>query len=163
MYKLALGRSPDQRELEAGLKFVSQGAEPPPVAEPGVPLAVWNRAARCRERNESRSFTPFAVFLSDRWQGGTMPAPHGGRPRCERSGGEPGERPEEAVVRRWTSPVSGALSIEGTLRHGRPAVPYGDGVRGHIVSSRQGELILVDEWIQRRDETQRNSNTKTRS
>jgi hypothetical protein len=32
------------------------------------------------------------------------------------------------------------LSIEGTLRHAQPAVPYGDGVRGRIVSSRQGEL-----------------------
>jgi hypothetical protein len=32
------------------------------------------------------------------------------------------------------------MSIEGTLRHGQPAVPYGDGVRGRIVSSRQGEL-----------------------
>ena len=38
------------------------------------------------------------------------------------------------------SPVSGTLNIEGTLRHGQPAVPYGDGVRGHIVSSRHGEL-----------------------
>ena len=44
------------------------------------------------------------------------------------------------MVRRWVSPVSGKLSIEGTLRHGQPAVPYGDGVRGHIVSSRHGEL-----------------------
>jgi hypothetical protein len=32
------------------------------------------------------------------------------------------------------------LTIEGTLRHGQPAVPYGDGVRGRIVSSRLGEL-----------------------
>jgi hypothetical protein len=44
------------------------------------------------------------------------------------------------VVRRWTSPVSGKLNIEGTLRHGQPAVPYGDGVRGRVVSSRHGEI-----------------------
>jgi hypothetical protein len=64
----------------------------------------------------------------------------GGKAVLRAVGGEPGEQPGEAVVRRWTSPVSGTLSIEGTLRHGQPAVPYGDGVRGHIVSSRLGEL-----------------------
>ncbi|HYP09286.1 MAG TPA: hypothetical protein VER03_23885, partial [Bryobacteraceae bacterium] len=31
-------------------------------------------------------------------------------------------------------------NIEGTLRHGQGAVPYGDGVRGRIVSSRDGEI-----------------------
>ena len=36
--------------------------------------------------------------------------------------------------------MSGKLNIEGTLRHGQPAVPYGDGVRGRIVSSRHGEV-----------------------
>jgi hypothetical protein len=36
--------------------------------------------------------------------------------------------------------VSGKINIEGTLRHGQPAVPYGDGVRGRIVSSRDGEI-----------------------
>jgi hypothetical protein len=53
-------------------------------------------------------------------------------------GGEPGET--EPVVRRWISPVSGKITIEGTLRHRQTAVPYGDGVRGRIVSSRHGEL-----------------------
>ena len=59
---------------------------------------------------------------------------------CERPEGSRASSPSEAVVRRWVSPVSGTLSIEGTLRHGQPAVPYGDGVRGRIVSSRHGEL-----------------------
>jgi hypothetical protein len=56
------------------------------------------------------------------------------------TGGEPGERQNQAVIRRWISPVSGKINIEGTLRHGQPAVPFGDGVRGRIVSSRHGEL-----------------------
>jgi hypothetical protein len=47
---------------------------------------------------------------------------------------------QQAVLRRWVSPVSARVNIEGTLRHGQPAVPYGDGVRGRIVSSRLGEL-----------------------
>jgi hypothetical protein len=46
----------------------------------------------------------------------------------------------QAVVRRWVSPVAGKIAVEGTLRHAQPAVPYGDGVRGRVVSSRLGEL-----------------------
>jgi len=41
------------------------------------------------------------------------------------------------VIRRWTAPAAGAVAISGTLSHHSPA---GDGVRGRIVSSRQGEL-----------------------
>ena len=69
-----------------------------------------------------------------------LPASHSGKAVLRAAGGEPGEQPDQAVVRRWVSPVSGKLNIEGTLRHGQPAVPYGDGVRGRIVSSRHGEL-----------------------
>jgi hypothetical protein len=58
------------------------------------------------------------------------------------TGGEPGD--DLAVVRRWVSPVTGAISIEGLLRHNQGAVPYGDGVRARLVSSRQGELAA---WV----------------
>jgi hypothetical protein len=140
MYKLALGRSPDRRELEAGLKFVSQGAEP---AAPAAVASPWQYGTGRLDAAGAgvESFTPFTVFVTDRWQGGAvLPASHGGKAALRATGGEPGEQPNEAVVRRWISPVSGSLNIEGTLRHAQPAVPYGDGVRGHIVSSRQGEL-----------------------
>ena len=69
-----------------------------------------------------------------------LPAARSGKASIRAAGGEPGWQPDQAVVRRWVSPVSGKLSIEGTLQHGQPAVPYGDGVRGRIVSSRDGEL-----------------------
>jgi hypothetical protein len=82
---------------------------------------------------------PFPLFTGDRWQGGpNLPAERHGKAVLRASGGEPGEA--EPVVRRWVSPDAGKVSIEGTLRHGQPAVPYGDGVRGRIVSSRHGEL-----------------------
>jgi hypothetical protein len=140
MYNLVFGRDPDKRELDAGLKFVSQSTEPSPVT---ALVSPWQYGTGRLDSAGGRveSFTPFAVFLSDRWQGGAiLPASHGGKAVLRAAGGEPGEQPGEAVVRRWMSPVSGTISIEGTLRHGQPAVPYGDGVRGHIVSSRHGEL-----------------------
>jgi hypothetical protein len=133
MYNLVFGRDPEKRELEAGVKFVSQGAEPPPVNGTASP---WQYGTGGLE-----SFTPLTVFVSDRWQpGAVLPASRGGKAVLRAAGGEPGEQPGEAVVRRWVSPVSGTLSIEGTLRHGQPAVPYGDGIRGRILSSRHGEL-----------------------
>jgi hypothetical protein len=140
MYRLVLGRNPEQRELEAGLRFVSEGGT---TAEDQGASSPWQYGTALFDAAAGRitSFTPFATFVLDSWQGGaSLPSQHGGKAVLRAAGGEPGEQPAEAVVRRWISPVSGNLSIEGTLRHGQPAVPYGDGVRGRIVSSRHGEL-----------------------
>ena len=46
-----------------------------------------------------------------------------------------------AVIRRWTAPRDGFVAIDGTLIH---SAKQGDGVRGHIVSGRLGEL---GSWI----------------
>ena len=70
MYRLVFGRAPEKRELEAGLKFVSQSAEP--ATETSTP-SPWQYGTG------EKPFTPFAVFVSDRWQGGAiLPAPHFG-------------------------------------------------------------------------------------
>jgi hypothetical protein len=54
-------------------------------------------------------------------------------------GGHPGDA-AHAVIRRFTSPVSGTLQISGELAH---AAANGDGVRGRIVSSSRGR---IGEW-----------------
>ena len=138
LYRSILGRDPRANELAAALQFVSEdklaaAREPSP----------W-RYGTGEYRAESErvdGFTEFAYFAADRWQDGpAIPAARSGKATLQAAGGEPGEKPNQAVVRRWTSPVGGTLSIEGTFRHNQPAVPYGDGVRGRIVSSRHGEL-----------------------
>ena len=43
MYHLVFGRDPEKRELEAGLKFVSQSAEPPRWHDAALSMAVWHR------------------------------------------------------------------------------------------------------------------------
>jgi hypothetical protein len=140
LYRLVFGREPERWEMEAGLKFVSQGAEPAAGAALRSPWQ-YGTGEFGADTGRFESFTPFTVFESDRWQGGSvLPAPNSGKAALSAAGGEPGELQDQAVIRRWVSPVSGTLGIEGTLRHGQPAVPYGDGVRGRIVSSRQGEL-----------------------
>jgi hypothetical protein len=140
MYRLVLGRSPERREFEAALRFVSEGGA---NSEDKGATSPWQYGTGLFDDAAGRvtSFMRFTTFVGDSWQGGAfMPSPRGGKAVLRAAGGEPGEQPNEAVVRRWVSPISGTLSIEGTLRHGQPAVPYGDGVRGRIVSSRQGEL-----------------------
>jgi Protein of unknown function (DUF1553)/Protein of unknown function (DUF1549)/Planctomycete cytochrome C len=140
LYRLLFGREPEKSEVEASLKFLAQGAEPAVDAASASPWQYGTGEFHA-DTGRVESFTPFTVFVSDRWQGASvLPASRCGKAVLRAGGGEPGEQPDQAVIRRWASPVSGTLSIEGTLQHGQPAVPYGDGVRGRIVSSRHGEL-----------------------
>src|SRR5205085_11482005 len=84
--------------------------------------------------------TPFAYFVNDAWQ----PAPIS-KARLRANGGEPGDGPDQPVIRRWTSPVSGSIAIEGTLKHNQARDNIvGDGIHARIVSSRLGELAS---WI----------------
>ena len=144
LYRQIFGRQPEPRELEAGLKFVAQNAVPenaPPTSEPGSASPSQHRTWQYGIGDSSSSFVPLPVFEGDRWQGGAaLPAGRFGNASLRAAGGEPGEQPGQAVILRWVSPVSGTIGIEGTLRHGQPVVPYGDGVHGRILSSRHGEL-----------------------
>jgi hypothetical protein len=140
LYRLAFGRAPEKTEMEAGLKFLPQATEPAVEAASPSPWQYGTGEFRA-DTGRLESFVPFTIFSLDRWQGGSvLPAPYSGKATLSAAGGEPGELANQAVIRRWASPVSGTLVIEGTLRHDQPDVPYGDGVRGRIVSSRQGEL-----------------------
>jgi hypothetical protein len=140
LYRAILVREPDRGELDASLKFLSPGAEQAPGADAASPWQYGVAEFRA-DTGIVESFTPFPVFVADRWQGDSvLPAIRSGKAVIRANGGEPGGQPDQAVVYRWVSPISGKLTIEGTLQHGQPAVPYGDGVRGRIVSSRDGEL-----------------------
>jgi hypothetical protein len=140
LYRAVLGRAPEQWEVDAGLKFVAQAGNSNAEATT-MPVWQYGIGEYRVDTGKISGFTPFSTFIPDRWQGGpALPAADSGKAVLTPTGGEAGERPNQAAVRRWTSPVSGKINIEGTLRHGQPAVPYGDGVRGRIISSRLGEL-----------------------
>ncbi|MBY0508078.1 MAG: PSD1 and planctomycete cytochrome C domain-containing protein [Bryobacteraceae bacterium] len=132
LYSQIFSRVATPDEVAAGKKYMAQDEAPPPE----VAASVWRYGTL-----SSSGFAPFAVFANETWQGGaSLPAKDTGKAFLRPAGGEPGEGAAQAVVRRFTSPVSGKLNIEGQLRHGQGAVVYGDGVRGRIVSSRLGEL-----------------------
>src|SRR5262249_54872258 len=80
-------------------------------------------------------------FTGSAWQGGAaLPDPTLGWVILNGAGGHPGNDQQHAAIRRWTAPAKGTLSITGKLAHGSE---NGDGVRGRIVSRRQG---LLGEW-----------------
>ena len=78
--------------------------------------------------NSSLAFQAICALLPDKKLGWLM---------LNATGGHPGEGRTNAVVRRWTAPLDCTVSITGSLEHTAEA---GDGVRGSIISSRQGAL-----------------------
>jgi len=86
------------------------------------------------------TFTALAHFTGSQWQAGaTLPDPGLGYALLHATGGHPDVQ-GRAVILRWTVPQSGTITISGSLGHGSP---NGDGVRGRVVSSRNG---LLGEW-----------------
>jgi len=99
----------------------------------------------------ARRVTQFAVlphFTGSAWQGGAaLPDPAIGWVILHAAGGHAGNDQQHAAIRRWIAPSKGVLAITGQLKH--PS-ENGDGVRGRIVSSRQG---LLGEWPVKSRET----------
>ncbi len=140
LYQFALGRDPQPNEAEAGVQFVNAAASSSPASSQ-PPAWQYGIGEVDPTTGKVKNFVPFPTYSMERWQGGAaLPAADFGKANLRAVGGEPGELSKQSVIRRWVSTVDGKVNIEGTLRHGQPAVPYGDGVRGRIVSSRLGEL-----------------------
>ncbi len=130
LYRAILGRNPATGELAAGVRFISGDTEKLATVEAGA----WEYGVM-----DDGKFSAFPIYNADRWQGGyASPAGAFSKAFLRATGGEPGDT--TAVTRRWVSPVTATISIDGSLRHNQGAVPYGDGVKGRLVSSRQGEL-----------------------
>ena len=145
MYRIVLGRDATPGEVAAGIKFISSGAEPDAAAGEVSPwkygIGEYDGATE-----RVKTFSPFRVFTGEGWQGASMlPDAVTGKARLNADGGEPGDNSRCAVIRRWISPASGKVSIEGTLRHDQNSLGNsGDGVRARLISSRDGELAS---WV----------------
>jgi hypothetical protein len=130
-----------QADLVAGLT---------PRWQPGPPTWQFGHGA-CDTASGRTSFTPLAHWTGSSWQGGEkLPDEKTGWVLVHADGGHPGANPDHAAIRRWTAPVAGVLTIQGTLGHGSE---NGDGVRGRIVSSALG---IAGEWSARHGETPTN-------
>ncbi|NQV27923.1 MAG: DUF1553 domain-containing protein, partial [Rhodopirellula sp.] len=91
--------------------------------------------------NRTGSFTTLTHWTGSQWQAGkTLPDPALGYVLLHANGGHP-DLQGRAVIRRWTAPTDGQITIVGKLSHGSA---NGDGVRGRVVSSRSGK---ASEWV----------------
>jgi hypothetical protein len=90
------------------------------------------------ESHKTATFTRLPHFTGTAWQGGPkLPDPALKFVHLTSGGGHAGADHQHAAIRRWVSPFDGVVRITGTVSHMQT---QGEGIRAHIVSSRQGEL-----------------------
>jgi Protein of unknown function (DUF1553)/Protein of unknown function (DUF1549)/Planctomycete cytochrome C len=140
LYLLLFDRLPTADEAALGKAYL--GANPGgTVPQPG---SVWSYGYGGYDEaaKQTRGFTSFAVFEGGKYHPQTaFPDPTFGYVTLNETGGHPGRDQDHATIRRWTSPITGIVSLDGMLHHGQKE---GDGVRARIVSSRLG---LVGQWL----------------
>ncbi len=111
------------------------------IRRPEVQEWQYGYGAYDEEANRIGSFTPLTHWSGSRWQAGEeLPDAKVGYVSLHATGGHPDILGRD-VIRRWTAPVDGTITIVGKLSHGSS---NGDGVRSRIVSSRSGK---AGEWI----------------
>ena len=141
LYRLLFGRLPAPAELAAALAFVRDKANdsPPAVSNPGE---VWSYGTT----NADGLFSPYSHFLSGAWRSSPMP----GDPRTpthfiSAHGGLAAEEKGVTLVRRWTSPFDGTISLQSLFEQRFDnGCRKCDGLPARIHSSRNGSLA---NWI----------------
>jgi hypothetical protein len=137
LYQVAFQRGPSKEELAMAEEFIgSQSKTPAP--EPRVEVWQYGYGELDPASHKVMKFTKFPHWTGEAWQGsGSLPDGKLGWLMLNATGGHPGEGISHVVVRRWVAPFDCNVAVSGALEHSTDA---GDGVRGHIISSRLGEL-----------------------
>lgn len=148
LYRLLFGRNVTEPERRLALGFLQTT---PPPASPTAPVWSYGYGPFDPQSTEGPRFTPLTHWTGQQYQyGAELPDRVFGHIRLNAGGGVPGRRIEESVIRRWTSPIDGVVSITGTLKHIRP---NGNGVRGRIIAA-DGKVL--GEWDVARSESETN-------
>ncbi len=159
LYRVLYNRAPDKDELALGLRYVTSALPAgSPSGSAADASAAWRYGWGAWDEKTGRvtAFTPLKVFKENRWQAGdALPDPAAGWVLVSASGGHPGRDAAHAAIRRWISPITGTVSVAGTLIH--PGA-VGDGVEGRLVSSRAG---LLGTWTAQNGRAETNVNQIT--
>lgn len=126
IYVKVLGRQPNEIELRLAVQFLKQPLNaygPPPD-----PRRLWQYGtAELNDQGAVVKFAPFKTFKDNKWQNSDkFPDGEMGYASLANDHGHPGAGPSRAVVRRWTAPSDGSVTIGGTIGHKQE---QGDGVR----------------------------------
>jgi hypothetical protein len=136
-------RGATKTEVAAALRFIKAAEADPAPVPPPVRETQWRYGTGEYDEaaKQLKSFTPLLHFNGSAWQGeASWPGGETGWAQLTAEGGHPGNTRAHACVRRWVAPRDATVNITGTLKH---EPEQGDGVRGFIVSSRDGELKSV--------------------
>ncbi|MEO6182278.1 MAG: DUF1553 domain-containing protein, partial [Verrucomicrobiota bacterium] len=144
LYRIVYEREPTSRQLQSGQEFIKTAETEMAEQDAGkkIPSAWQYGWGEFDEATKQiKNFQPLPYFTGDAWQGGkNWPDAQLGWAQLTARGGHAGNDLQHAVVRRWVSPVDGAISIEGIIKHEHPE---GHGVRAKIISSKKS---LLGEW-----------------
>ncbi|WP_435020780.1 PSD1 and planctomycete cytochrome C domain-containing protein [Tundrisphaera sp. TA3] len=139
LFQAAYQRDPTDVERRAALDFLAQPADE--SAEPVRPETLawqYGYGAVDPAKGPAGEFLRLPHFNGSAWGGGERwPDPKLGWVQITAQGGHPGDDHKHATIRRWVAPKAGRVEVHSTLVH---AEATGDGVRGWLVSSRQGVL-----------------------
>ena len=142
-YHIAFQREPTERQTRAALEFLRASEEElkleenPKSTDWKYGFGEFDEAAK-----SLKQFKALPHFTGDAWQGGSKwPDEKLGWAQLTASGGHAGNDLQHAVVRRWVSPIDGAIAIDSIIKHEREP---GDGIRAYLVSSRGG---LLGKWV----------------
>ncbi|HXG48871.1 MAG TPA: DUF1549 and DUF1553 domain-containing protein [Methylomirabilota bacterium] len=133
-------RDATHEEVSAALRFIRAASTDPAPVPPPVRQTQWRYGIGEYDATAKKlkSFTPLPHFTGSAWQGAaSWPGGDTGWAQLTAEGGHPGNTLAHACVRRWVAPFDAMVTITGTLKH---EPEQGDGVRGFIFSSRDGEL-----------------------
>jgi hypothetical protein len=162
LYRLLYGRAPSADEMALGLKFISTTGDTGNTGKtktssshssPVNPVLPVVQSAKCNDwqygqgeyddkAERVKTFKPFAWFLDGEWRNSAMPGdPRQSAAFLNNKGGFTYEGKANALMRRWTAPFDGRVTITGTLEQTfENGCRKCEGVQGIVVSSRAGKV-----------------------
>ncbi len=144
LFQEIYARNPNDQEIELCLDFLKTPIDPLIVQKPKGDSWSYGYGRVDEQKHRVKGFKklPFWNGNGNQWQGGQkIPDEQLNWLILNSIGGHPGDRPDLAVIRRWTAPENGPITIKGFIEH--PA-KVGDGIRAQIISSRSG---TIGSWV----------------
>jgi hypothetical protein len=139
LFHRAWQREPATEELASAMRLLESADEQSTPAPPET-AAQWSYGYGPLDEAAGRvaEFHTLPHFTGSAWQGGpAWPDATLGWVQVSKTGGHPGNDRQHASIRRWTAPADMTVAVTTTLTH-EPDVS--DGVRGFVVSARDGVL-----------------------
>ncbi|WP_437193138.1 PSD1 and planctomycete cytochrome C domain-containing protein [Planctomicrobium sp. SH527] len=139
LYQSIYQRDPTPEQLQSAIAFLSQPENDKQFEVPKEALAwSYGYGPVTETMTKTERFQALPHFGGSAWQGGERwPDAQLGWCQLSAEGGHPGNDHDHAVIRRWTSPITGTVSVDSKAKHETAA---GNGIRCWIVSSRHGVL-----------------------